>query len=132
MAIKVFTSKLLRKNLSAESVSEICADFKEYKLTGIAPKKFGRDAPYDRPPSAKEAELWHMHLQEANGSNNRWYLRVIQHDRVSDTCLVYCQGEKSKDNYLLITILTNVHIRQNKTTFMMELAEIAEGFKKLY
>ncbi len=128
MAIKIYTSRMIREDHPEERIISLVTEFRNYKEKGILPDTFGRDYPYHRPSAAVNADLRHIHL---NPMAN-WNLRVIQHKRSSDTCLVYCSGWHSGDNYLLIAILSNAHERAQKITFMMELAEIAEGFRKKY
>lgn len=141
MAIKIFTHKLLRmaeeEKGRLDELDALVREFKEYKQTGSLPKIFGRDALYERPPSIVDAELRHVHLLDE--TVKKPWLRILQYTRTSDSCLVYCQGTHSSDNYLLIALLRynpltkiGVHARTRKTTFLLELAEIAEGFRKVY
>ena len=133
MAVRVFTSKLLRGKFGNVAANALREEFLAYKMTGVVPQKYGRDAPYRDPESANAVKLRHMHLEDVTHvAHRKWVLNTVQFDRVSDTCLVYCRGEKSNDNYLLITVLTNAHVRARKVTFMMELAELAEGFQRIY
>ncbi len=141
MAITVFTHALLRKAEEAQGrldeLEALVKEFAAYKRTGKLPITFGRDFPYDWPRSAVDSELQHLHLHDA--SVKRPWLNLVQYRRTSDTCLVYCQGSRQVDHYLLIALLrftgdpaTGAHARQRKVTYMMELAEIAEKFRRVY
>lgn len=141
MAIRVFTHKALRiaeqDRGRSDELKQMVAEFSEYKRTGNPGKLFGRDEPYNRPAAAVTAELMHTHLRDET-SRPGW-LRVAQFYRTSDSCIVYCQGEHSKDNFLIIAVLRfdpttkiGAHERAKKITFMLQLAEIADGFRKIY
>lgn len=141
MAITVFVHDLLRKAEESQGrmdeLDALAKEFAAYKRTGRLPVTFGRDFPYEWPSSAVDAELKHLHLHDAS-VNGSW-LKMVQYRRTSDTCLIYCQGSRQIDHYLLIALLrytgdraTGAHARQRKVTFMMELAEIAEKFRRVY
>ncbi|MEN9867918.1 MAG: hypothetical protein RL748_3508 [Pseudomonadota bacterium] len=141
MAIKIFTHKALRiaeqERGKIGELNQLVSEFAEYKRTGDPGQIFGRDELYHRPAAALAAELKHVHLRDET-SHPGW-LRVVQFRRTSDSCLVYCQGEHSKENFLIMAVLRfdpvskiGAHQRANKTTFMLELAEIAEGFRRIY
>ena len=128
MAIKIFMHERLIKNRTQEQINQLKADFIQYKRDGIQPSNFGRDEPYDRPASVKLAELRHIHLNYDTG----WPLRIARWQRTSNIALVYCEGWHSKENFLLITLLDKAHEQARKTTFMAELAEVAERFRSKY
>lgn len=128
MGIRIFTSKKIRGQKEPSELKILMANFRSYKENGVLHKSFGRDAPYDRPHAAIAAELWHLHLN----AYEDWDVRLLQYSRTSDTCLAYCSGSHDKSAFLLISIFANAHFRANKVTFMMDLAEIAEGFRKMY
>ena len=58
--MKVFKTELIRDQFNDEDeLSQLVADFKRYKETGVPPTTFGRDALYDHPhnlPSVRQAE----------------------------------------------------------------------------
>ena len=128
MAIKVFMHERLVKNRTPEQINELKADFLKYKRDAIQPGSFGRDEPYDRPSSAKAADLRHIHLNYGTG----WPLRIARWQRTSNVALVYCEGWHSKDNFLMITLLDNAHEQARIITLMSELAEVAERFRAKY
>jgi mRNA interferase YafO len=141
MSVRVFVHKLLleaeaEKGRSGE-IATLRQEFIAYKTSNSPSTLFGRDAPFDRPQTAVSVELKHVHLHDDTVKVD--WLRVVQRRRVSNSFLVYCPGEKSSDNYLLIALLRNdpntligAHERTRKITFMLELAEIAENFRKIY
>jgi mRNA interferase YafO len=141
MDIRIFTHKALRiaeqERGRLGELEQLVREFGEYKRTGQPGQIFGRDEPYDRPSSVLAAEVKHVHLRDEKSHPN--WLRIVQFRRTSDSCLVYCQGEHSKDNYLIMAVLRynpvsglGAHDRTKKTTFMLELADIAEGFRKIF
>lgn len=141
MAIKVFTHKVLRlaeqERGRLGELNQLVREFAQYKNTGQPGQIFGRDEAYERPSAALAASVRHVHLHDETAKPN--WLRVVQFRRTSDSCLVYCQGEHSKDHYLIMALLRfdpvskiGAHDRAKKITFMLELAEIAEGFRKIY
>lgn len=134
MAVRVFTTKRFAEDCQAVAVDSkvIVKAFREYKTTGVLPNIFGRDEAYRRPAAAVFAELMHVHFSP----DGKWRLRsekLRQFDRTSDAALVYCTGWQSRDSYLLIAFLgRNAHERMQRTTFVTELTEIAEGFRSKY
>jgi len=111
--------------MPASDLAGLVTQFTRYKNTGMAPSHFGRDAPYSWPDAVQKADMHHLHL-------GQWSLRVLQYRRTSNTHVVYCRGFKSKGNYLLIAVIDYAHERADKTTFMLELAEIAERFREKF
>lgn len=134
MDVRIFLSKRFQDDCRNSGIDEkiLIQEFKKYKTTGILPKIFGREAPYDRPSAALFAELMHIHVEK----DGKWKMHVEklrQYDRVSDAALVYCTGWRSKESYLLIAFLPkNAHQRMRSVTFAAELAEIAEGFREKF
>ena len=128
MGIRIFTAKRLELNRTVAQIAELTKHFREYKENGVQPSLFGRDESYDRPASAKYAELQHIHLNYDTG----WPLKIVKWRRTSDEALVYCAGWHSRDNYLLIAFLDNAHKQAQKVTFMSELAEEAEKFRSRF
>lgn len=128
MAIRVFTSALLRASQTEAELRTLVNDFKAYKQHGTLPATFGVDVPYHRPSSVTFAELRHIHMNLEHG----WPLRIVQQRRTSNVALVYCPGWHSKENFLLIAMLANAHEQANKITFMLELCDHAEKFREKY
>lgn len=126
MEVKIFTSSLMRESFQENELSLLVKQFKEYKSTGVLPSIFGRDVTYDRPDSAKKADLSHIHISERNG----WEVKVIQFRRTSDIHLIYCRGFKDINAYLLIAVIENAHEKARNINFMINLSEIAERFRK--
>jgi mRNA interferase YafO len=140
MDIKIFTSDRLTDDLSASEIKNLVDEFRQYKKTSIS-TIFGRDVPYDRPHSAKSAELQHLHVhpnfllgKPINKFTNElktWRLLSAPISRTSDTHLIYCQGERNKNEYLLIAFIKiNAHSFANITSAIGVLADKAENFRK--
>lgn len=124
MGVKVFTTQRIGTRVSASELSAIAKLFSQYKESGIAPGEFGRDTDFKDPHSAIVAKLMHIHVDDGT-----FKMKAVQFGRTSDTFLIYCQGQVSKDNYLLIDFIANAHVRTRKITYMADLAEIAEKFR---
>lgn len=131
MEVRVFVSDLINHSLDEGETKKLVRLFKEYKETGVAPDEFGRDVPTKRPDSAQKAELQHMHLKQGNWRRVRG-MRLVQFYKRSDKALVYCPGFFNPNCYLLIAIFTDAHRKQNNTSFMGELADIAERFRSRF
>lgn len=105
MGIRIFTHETLKKTMDDEELQKLVDDFRVYKSSGNAQGVFGRDEPYDRPSSAKFAELMHVHLRDQSIKPWIWdSIRISQFNKTSDKALVYVTGAVSKESYLLITI----------------------------
>ena len=62
--VRVFKSSIIRQILSEEELEALIDDFTHYKLTGIIPDNFGRDAPFNHPnsmPIVLAEEIQHIH-----------------------------------------------------------------------
>lgn len=100
----VYTCPLFRQLENWESLK---ATFESYKLDGIQPDFFGRDAPLED----TSLDLHHIHLASDQATIARWSrLNVIHHRTTSkddpdgDNWLIYGYNDLS-DDYLLITII---------------------------
>jgi len=131
--IRVFKSSVIRKVLTDEELNALIDDFKSYKLTGNAPKHFGRDVPYDHPitlPVVLAEKVQHIHL----GSEDKALpLKKIQFYQTSDIHLVYCQGALNENSYLLMTILSpDAHEQTKSRDVMYKLGIMAEKFRNQF
>ena len=112
------------------STSNVAADFKRYKETGIPAACFGRDVPYDHPhtlPSVRSENLMHLHLAEGA---QHWANRQTQYNRTSDHHLVYCRGFYGADHFLLMAILKpDAHAQAHNNSIMGKLAIMAAKFR---
>ena len=75
--MRVFKTKLIRLQLTAEELDALTADFISYKRDGVLPDIFGRDALYDDSftwPLIKFERVAHIHL--ANENNPRMTKRI--------------------------------------------------------
>lgn len=67
--MRVFKTKLIRLQLTAEELDALTADFISYKRDGVLPDIFGRDALYDDSftwPLIKFERVAHIHLANVN------------------------------------------------------------------
>ena len=67
--MRVFKTKLIRLQLTAEELDALTADFISYKRDGVLPDIFGRDALYDDSftwPLIKFERVAHIHLANEN------------------------------------------------------------------
>lgn len=131
--IRVFKSSIIRQILNDEEMEALIHDFKRYKITGNAPKHFGRDVFYDHPntiPIVLAEEIQHIHL----GSKNKPLpIKKIQFHQTSDIHFVYCQGVLNDNCYLLMTILSpDAHEQAKSRDIMYKLGVMAEKFRNLY
>ena len=131
--IRIFKTDLIREQMSNKHLTQLAADFKRYKETGIPADHFGRDAPYNHVnslPSVRLQELQHLHLltqQKSKTHSSR------QFNKTSDDHLVYCQGFYSNEIYLLITLLSpNAHEQARNNNVMLKMAQISEKFRNQY
>jgi len=131
--MRVFKSKIIREQLTEEELSDLIADFRQYKLTGVLPDNFGRDELYNHPnslPIIKAEEIQHIHLLD---SEKDWSIHTIQFYKTSDEHLVYCQGMDNSDCYLLIAILApKAHEQARNNSVMYNIGKIAEKFRFQY
>ena len=93
MGGKVFTAQRIGTRVSASELSAIAKLSRQYKETGIVPAGFGRDTEFRDPHSAIVAKLMHIHVDDGT-----FKMKAVQFGRISDTFLIYCQGQVSKDN----------------------------------
>lgn len=104
--MRVFKTKLIRLQLTAEELDALTADFISYKRDGVLPDIFGRDALYDDSftwPLIKFERVAHIHLANVN---NPFPPQLRQFSRTNDEAhLVYCQGAFDEQAWLLIAIL---------------------------
>jgi mRNA interferase YafO len=132
MGVKLFTSKLLKEQLSESELTNLVAKFRAYKDLSDHGTFFGRDADYNRPASVREAGLWHVHLADAE--SGPFKLRIAKFNRKSNTALVYCHGFYSNNHILLISVLQNAHdlYDQHPHSWHTALVKIADGFRCKY
>lgn len=109
---------------------QLFLDFKAYlqssqhlssKPTGI----FGRDVTYERPNSAKAANLRHVHVLPLSALTSRH--QASKFHQTSDVHLVYCIDD-TKGHACAIALLKPAHTLANDHLFLSKLAEIAEQF----
>ena len=131
--MRVFKSKIIRDQLNDNELTDLIEDFRDYKLTGVAPDTFGRDELYDHPhtmPLIKAEKVKHVHLLNAE---KKWPIYRPQFYKTSDIHLVYCQGESDIGCYLLITILSpDAHEQAKNNNVMYQIGKIAEKFRLIY
>jgi len=129
--IRVFKSSVIQELLDPSDLANLERDFKKYKVEGMQPDTFGRDALYDHPhslPSIRQEEVRHIHLQDERSD---WNIRTIQYYRTSDTHLVYCRGAIFDDRFLLITLLKpDAHNQARNNDIMTAIAKQAKIFRE--
>lgn len=130
--IKIFKHKILVDALTESELYSLTKDFRYYKETGQNPDLFGRDEAYDHPitlPILKSEEVKHIHLAAIDAP----FLSPIQFYQTSDKHLVYCQGWKDPNCFLLIAILTpDAHEQALNRTIMHNVGLIAEKFRQKF
>lgn len=132
MGVKIFTSRLLKQQLSEAELHDLVVKFRDYKDNGETGDFFGRDTFYDRPPSVVDAGLWHIHTADAK--SGPFKLRYAQFNRTSNTALVYCSGYFKPDHLLLIGIVYKAHeLYLNKPySWYVPFVTIAEEFRSKF
>ena len=129
--MRVFKTKLIRLQLTAEELEALTADFISYKRDGVLPDIFGRDALYDDSftwPLIKFERVAHIHL--AN-ENNPFPPQLRQFSRTNDEAhLLYCQGAFDEQAWLLIAILKpEPHKQARDNNQMHKIGKMAEAFR---
>ncbi len=133
MPCKIFVDAAFRSAIASDKLAGLVKLFRQYKDTGVAPPIFGRDAPYDFPPTIARSGLAHIHIKDQKASKNWSLHRVRLHLKTSDTALIYCSGYFHNDHYLLLDLLENAHSYYKPPQFhMLTLAELAEKFREKY
>ena len=126
--MRVFKTKLIRLQLTAEELDALTADFISYKRDGVLPDIFGRDALYDDSftwPLIKFERVAHIHLANVN---NPFPPQLRQFSRTNDEAhLVYCQGAFDEQAWLLIAILKLIN-RLEITTKCIKLGKWQKRF----
>lgn len=113
---------------------EILRAFENYKTTGVATGRIGRDAPYVRPEAAFQAKLMHIHIKLPPGE---FPPNLPQIDRVCrrgaphrDAALVYVRGELEENRYCLLAFLhPDGHAKAREEKLMRYLARLAQKFR---
>ncbi len=102
MTIRVFIHKALRESFNPEQLTIIKQRFVAYKQDKVRHPTFGRDEQYIRPQAVSDSNLWHIHLKDDTSKGwERHRLDIFY--MTSNTALIYTRGERSPDNYLIIT-----------------------------
>lgn len=112
----------------------ILAAFIEYKASGVASGRIGRDAPYVWPEAAFKHKLMHIHLKLPPGNFSE---KLPQIDRVckrgtpaKDAVLVYVGGSLEEDRYCLLGVLhPDGHAKAREEKLMRYLARLAQKFR---
>lgn len=131
MKIRIFCHANFRKNCSDELINKLIADFREYKSGNSQPVDLGRDVPFDLSRYTLDAGLRHIHIKDA--TSKHWHLKKITFHKTSDTALIYCEGSRHPDCFLLIAFVRNAHqyYREEKLA-LLAMADIAEDFRKSF
>ena len=122
--MRVFKTKLIRLQLTAEELDALTADFISYKRDGVLPDIFGRDALYD------DSFTWPL-IKFERVAHNPFPPQLRQFSRTNDEAhLVYCQGAFDEQAWLLIAILKpEPHKLARDNNQMNKIGKMAEAFR---
>jgi len=104
------------------------AEFITYKSTGAPSNMLGRDAPFDFPPFAVNANVQHIHVNLHYRLT--WNARQENYNRTSDHYLVYTEHMWDSGRFLLMGLITPAHARMpaRDTRLLKYFSDVAEGF----
>ena len=117
MAISIRATSRIAGVLSSDQLQALMAEFRKLKETRDRPAIFGRDVSFDRPSSVVFAGLQHAHvhpnfltgeaIDQTTNLLRTWKLHAMPMKQTSNTWLIYCQGWRNPNNYLLIAFWEN-------------------------
>lgn len=76
--VRIYLSRFLQSMSEHESIKDICAGSKSYKITQNPGTLFGRDASLDRPSCAKLSGLQHVQILDEMESFSSKNIKVVQ------------------------------------------------------
>ncbi|ASQ79604.1 hypothetical protein B1023_24300 (plasmid) [Enterobacter hormaechei] len=99
-----------------------------YKTTGAPSDLLGRDAPFDFPPFAVDANVRHIHVNL--NFQLTWSARQENYNRTSDHYLIYTEHMWDNGRFLLMGLITPAHERMpaRDTRLLSYFSEVAESF----
>lgn len=103
-------------------------EFIIYKSAASPSDLLGRDAPFDFPPFAVEANVQHIHVNLHYQLT--WNARQENYNRTSDHYLVYTEHMWESGRFLLMGLITPAHERMpsRDTRLLKYFADVAESF----
>lgn len=107
---------------------QLVEEFITYKQTGSPSDLLGRDAPFDFPTFASDANVHHIHLNLRY--ERTWTERQANFHRTSNHYLVYTEHMWDSGRYLLMGVVTPAHEKMpaNNNQLLSYFAEVAERF----
>ncbi|PYZ36404.1 type II toxin-antitoxin system YafO family toxin [Klebsiella aerogenes] len=107
---------------------QLVYEFITYKQTGSPSDLLGRDAPFDFPTFASDANVHHIHLNLRY--ERTWTERQANFHRTSNHYLVYTEHMWDSGRYLLMGVVTPAHEKMpaNNNQLLSYFAEVAERF----
>lgn len=108
--------------------AQLRTEFATYKETGLPSDLLGRDAPFDFPPFAVEANVHHIHINP--GNDKSWHRRQENYHRTSNHYLIYTEHLWDSDRFLLMGLVTPAHQKMpaSDNRLLSHFAEVAEDF----
>ncbi|EFH9775844.1 TPA: type II toxin-antitoxin system YafO family toxin [Escherichia coli] len=108
--------------------SQLKTEFITYKSTGKPSNLLGRDAPFDFPPFAVDANVQHIHVNLHYQLT--WTARQENYNRTSDHYLIYTEHMWESGRYLLMGLVTPAHDRMSArdTRLLKFFSDVAEKF----
>lgn len=108
--------------------AQLKTEFIIYKETGTPSVLLGRDAPFDFPPFAVNANVQHIHVNLHH--EKAWSRRQANYNRTSNHYLVYTEHMWETERFLLIGLVTPAHEKMpgGDNRLLSYFAEVAERF----
>ncbi|HFD6849340.1 type II toxin-antitoxin system YafO family toxin [Enterobacter hormaechei] len=99
-----------------------------YKTTGAPSDLLGRNAPFDFPPFAVDANARHIHVNL--NFQLTWSAKQENYKRTSDHYLIYTEHMWDNGRFLLMGLITLAHERMpaRDTRLLSYFSEVAENF----
>lgn len=120
--VRVFAAPAFQAYPDFKSIIRDFKSYKQHNNSHFKTFKFGKDVTYNRPQSALDAELSHVHIVSLTSSKN-----------TSDRFLVYSRGFSQPDCYIVLAIFEpNAHSISRNNLIMSQIAQIAENFRQQY
>lgn len=107
---------------------QLKSEFITYKSTGVPSDLLGRDAPFDFPPFAVDANVHHIHVNLHY--EKIWRERHENYHRTSDHYLIYTEHMWESGRFMLMGLITPAHQRMpsGDNRLLSYFADVAEGF----
>jgi len=108
--------------------NQLKAEFLTYKSTGAPSDLLGRDAPFDFPPFAVEANVQHIHVNLHFQLS--WNAKQQNYRRTSNHYLIYTEHLWENGCFLLMGLVTPAHTRMpaHDNQLLSYFSRVAENF----